>query len=119
MANIWLGAQITDYLAPYIGGGIGVADYDGAFDPGATPIHGSSFAYQLGGGIRIPVGNTPLEFDVGYRFKSIPKAEYDKNVLVEVSQGGPFVPQNIIGNGHDTFELGEHVVQVGVNFNFR
>jgi opacity protein-like surface antigen len=120
MANLWVGMPINDYFSPYIGGGIGVADYDGAFDPGATPINGSSFAYQLGAGVRISAPDSPMEFDLGYRFKSVPKAEYDRNVLVEVlPPNAPPIDQNIVGNGHHDFDLGEHILQVGLNFNFR
>jgi len=77
--NLWYDLNIESPVAPYAGGGLGVAFVDYSFSGTTTDgqphqMGGSDsetdFAYQLGLGVRAPLGDS-VSVDVGYRWRSI------------------------------------------------
>lgn len=81
LANFWYDPNVKGPVVPYAGGGLGVAwvDYSAAgtgtlAGPTSDKVDGSNnetdFAYQLGLGVRAPLGDS-VSVDVGYRWRSI------------------------------------------------
>jgi opacity protein-like surface antigen len=117
LGNLWFDWPISTWLAPYIGGGAGVAKVNGSFGASDDEYFSLNvdaddwaFAWQLGGGLRFGVSEH-FAIDAGYRFKAINNVELDAGFC-----GGDC---NILDHdGDDDFDIHEHVVQVGVTMGF-
>lgn len=76
MANLWYNTDLLfGFLSPYIGGGIGWGKAEGSLtvtNGAGRQFAGSEngFVFQVGGGVRIPIGNN-FEFDLGARYKKM------------------------------------------------
>lgn len=79
LANVWYDFELTPSIQPYVGGGVGGAWTEArssniaAAGPEDEDI---GFAFQVGAGVRIPVIEN-VDFDIGYRFKSVVDVSYD------------------------------------------
>ncbi|SDL82600.1 Opacity protein [Geoalkalibacter ferrihydriticus] len=66
MANTWIDIQTDSIFVPFFGGGLGAARL--VFDnPSFSDDSDTRFAYQVGGGVGLPVGRH-LSLDLGYRY---------------------------------------------------
>jgi opacity protein-like surface antigen len=74
MANVWYDFKVAG-VKPYVGGGIGWADVevDGVFQSKTVgnAFGESGFAWQLGGGLRLPIDDK-MDLGIGYRYFSGP-----------------------------------------------
>ncbi len=103
MANGWYSLGPRARVAPYIGGGIGVAIVDAGISAGGLDLADGSdagMAVQAGFGARIPMSPSQ-EIDVGYRYRRVSGAELD------VDSGAP------TGS-----EFASHSLNLGYVFNF-
>lgn len=69
MGNVWYDLSsvgATGSMTPYVGGGLGLALIDLTFI-GTDFDTANALAFQVGGGLQLPVGTGMI--DVGYRFK--------------------------------------------------
>ena len=65
MINAWYTLPLTGGIAPYVGGGFGIAKTHTASATIDNTVTG--VAYQLGGGLDIPI-NDKTSIDLGYRY---------------------------------------------------
>lgn len=71
LGNVWYDlAPIGGGATPYIGAGLGGVRVDAG-----GGVDDSTFAYQVGAGVKLPVGTATL--DVGYRFKGTGELEFE------------------------------------------
>lgn len=79
LSNLWYDIQVHEFVRPYVGGGIGGAWVEARSSDiagGGPEDEDVVFAWQLGAGVRVPVMSN-VDFDVGYRFKSLVGLELD------------------------------------------
>jgi len=78
LANAYYDISFIDAATPYITAGLGGANANpmGINWPGSLNTSKSSFAYQLGAGITIPIGDN-VKLDARYRYFATPKIILD------------------------------------------
>jgi len=97
LGNAWLDIPIGHDVVPYVGGGIGVAE----FGLDAGPFEGSdwAFAFQVGAGLRLAIGDRTT-VDLGYRWKQTDVDGGDIDPALATMQ----------------FDVDAHVAQIGLTF---
>lgn len=89
MANVWVDTYVNDYVAWYLGGGMGGAG--ARIETNDTVVAGSSsdqdFAWQFGTGVILNVSDS-TEIDFGYRFVDL--GELETNIDFLGIPGGKF-----------------------------
>ena len=109
LGNVWLSHQIGP-MVPYIGGGVGFGWTSGSItvsNGSGQQIRGrdSGFAYQLGGGVRVPFANR-WEFDLGYRYRVITGINYASAIA-------GFTTERI-----GSKDITDHILRAGLTFKF-
>ncbi|MDE2384597.1 MAG: porin family protein [Alphaproteobacteria bacterium] len=93
LGNMWVDIPTHSAVTPYFGGGIGLGWANITSDQFNATQNGTSFAYQLGGGLGYAV-NDHVTLDIGYRFKGLTNAKFDttNNYFVD----GPVTSHNVL-----------------------
>ncbi len=91
MGNLWVDLYANDYLAWYIGGGLGVASANISVSDTIVAGRASDedFAWQAGTGMLVNISDN-CELDFGYRFVDFGTVETDLNLIGGGAPAGNF-----------------------------